>query len=67
MRPEDTVERTLQGHPEVAVVFVRRGMACVGCDMASFETLAEVAAEYGQEPEGFLGALSSATGMGEGT
>jgi hybrid cluster-associated redox disulfide protein len=44
-----TVAQVLGQWPASAAVFVRRGMACVGCSMAPFETLFEVASVYGQE------------------
>ncbi|GBC85633.1 hypothetical protein HRbin11_02083 [bacterium HR11] len=37
--------------PETARVFIRRGMACVGCAMAPFETLAQAANYYGIPPD----------------
>ena len=57
---EHTVEQTLDQFPLLAAVFVRRGMACVGCAMASFDTLAEVARIYGQEVDDFLAELDAA-------
>lgn len=40
------VAELLDAHPAAATAFAARGMACVGCTMARFETLAEVAAAY---------------------
>lgn len=57
---ERTVEQTLDQFPVLAAVFVRRGMACVGCAMARFDTLAEAARTYGQETETFLAELDDA-------
>lgn len=56
-----TVTQLLRRWPLAAAVFVRRGMACVGCSMAPFETLAEVASVYGQDPVGFLAELAEAS------
>ncbi|MBI4915876.1 MAG: DUF1858 domain-containing protein [Acidobacteria bacterium] len=56
-----TVSRLLASRPAVAVVFVRHGMACVGCAMAPFDTLADAAAAYGLEPQPFLADLAHAT------
>jgi hybrid cluster-associated redox disulfide protein len=33
--------------PAAARVFIERGMGCVGCTFARFETVSEVAAAYG--------------------
>jgi hybrid cluster-associated redox disulfide protein len=42
------VEDLLTAFPGAARVFVRRRMHCVGCDMARFETVAEVCRIYNQ-------------------
>jgi hybrid cluster-associated redox disulfide protein len=55
-----TVAQVLRQWPASAAVFVRRGMACVGCSMAPFETLVEVASAYGEELSGFLTDLAVA-------
>lgn len=49
-----TVAETFVRCPETAPVFNRFGMACVGCVMAPFETLAEAADAYGLDPEVLL-------------
>jgi len=57
---EHTVEQTLERFPALAAEFVRRGMACVGCAMAPFDTLVEAARVYGQEPDAFVADLNRA-------
>jgi hybrid cluster-associated redox disulfide protein len=52
-----TVDRLLGLHPQAAQVFIRHGMACVGCFISGFHTLAEVAAIYGIEEQSFLDEL----------
>lgn len=47
--PEWTVQRTLSQCPAAAMTFMRLRMACVGCVMARFVTLAEAAAAYNME------------------
>ena len=42
-----TVAQVLSGWPATVRVFLRRGMACVGCAMSPHETLTEVARVYG--------------------
>jgi hybrid cluster-associated redox disulfide protein len=44
--PNSTIAELLETHPVAAQVLLRHGMACVGCTMAAFETLAEAAREY---------------------
>jgi hybrid cluster-associated redox disulfide protein len=41
-----TIEALLITRPEAARILLRNGMACVGCVMAPFETVAEAAREY---------------------
>ena len=36
--------------PQAVAVFLRHGMACVGCSMAKFETLQDAALIYGLDP-----------------
>ena len=49
-----TVAEVLDRWPQTIPVFIRHRMACVGCTIASFETLSEVADIYQLEPDEFL-------------
>ena len=51
------VAELLDHFPETIRVFIRHRMACVGCVMAPFETVAEVADIYGLHIPQFLGEL----------
>jgi hybrid cluster-associated redox disulfide protein len=42
-----TIDALLNARSEAPEVLLRHGMACTGCIMARFETLAEAAREYG--------------------
>ncbi len=42
-----TVQKVIDASPSAIGVFLRRRMACVGCAMAPFVTVAEAAASYG--------------------
>lgn len=42
-----TVQTVLDTWPSTRAVFVARRMACVGCDLAAFMTVAEAATAYG--------------------
>ncbi|HEX7009520.1 MAG TPA: DUF1858 domain-containing protein [Phycisphaeraceae bacterium] len=55
--PQMTVDQVLERHPQAARVFVDRRMACVGCPIAAFETVEEVARAYGEDPDTLLAAL----------
>jgi hybrid cluster-associated redox disulfide protein len=47
---DDLIERTLEQFPTSGAVLVRRGLACVGCDMARFDTVRDAARAYHQPP-----------------
>jgi hybrid cluster-associated redox disulfide protein len=51
---DTTMAELIEGWPAARVVLARRGMACVGCAMGPFETVAEVADAYGFDPGDFL-------------
>ena len=51
------VAEVLARWPQTMSVFMRHRMACVGCAMAPFETLAEVAAIYELDLSHFMGEL----------
>ncbi len=51
---EMTVEEIFNEWPETVSVFMRHRMACVGCDLAGFETLAEAVSIYNLDLAAFL-------------
>jgi hybrid cluster-associated redox disulfide protein len=48
--------------PEVALLFLARRMACVGCPIAPFHTVADACREYGLAEGRFRAALAAAGG-----
>jgi hybrid cluster-associated redox disulfide protein len=52
-----TVAEVMDRWPQTIPVFFRYRMACVGCPIARFEILAEVAAIYGLNLSRFLNEL----------
>jgi hybrid cluster-associated redox disulfide protein len=50
VRLDLTVQTLLDTWPSTREVFIRRRMACVGCDLAPFMTIAEAADSYGIAP-----------------
>lgn len=54
IRPDMSVDDLLTHYPQVAEVFVRRAMVCVGCTISSFHTVAEAAAAYHLDVDEFL-------------
>lgn len=49
-----TVAEVMDRWPQTVPIFLRHRMACVGCSIASFETLAEVAEIYGIDLDHFI-------------
>ncbi len=58
--PAQTIEEVLRARPPAARVFMRRRMACVGCVMAQFETVGDVARIYGIAEADLLAELAAA-------
>jgi hybrid cluster-associated redox disulfide protein len=54
-----TVADVLQRWPQTIPVFLRLHTSCVGCAMASFETLGDVARNYGLSTDEFLQQLDN--------
>lgn len=54
---EMPVADLLIAYPAAAHVLIDRGLGCVGCTFAPFETVAEVANVYGIEPQELAQAL----------
>jgi len=52
-----TVAEVLAHWPQAIPIFFHHRMACVGCPIASFETLAEIAAVYNLNLDRFLSEL----------
>ena len=52
----------VQKHPETAEVFQKHGLHCLGCAIASFETLEQGAAAHGMDIDKLLADLNKAVG-----
>lgn len=52
--PQTSVAELLRHNPKAAMVFLRHRMACIGCVMSSFDSLADAANNYAMEPVDFL-------------
>lgn len=57
---ETNVDELIDRFPATARVFIRRRMACVGCEIARFESVADVCNAYHQPLETFLKELRTA-------
>ena len=60
IEPDDNLQRTMDTRPRTVRVFVERRMACPGCAMAPFETVAEAARAYDLSPDDLLADLRRA-------
>jgi hybrid cluster-associated redox disulfide protein len=60
-----TVAEVMDRWPQTIPVFFRYRMACVGCPIARFETMAEVTAIYGLNLSRFLNELEQIIGHAE--
>lgn len=58
----DTIEALLARQPGAARILLDRGMHCVGCAIARFETIAEACAIYGLSVEELLKAIECSPG-----
>lgn len=58
--PDTGVACLLGRHPATARIFLAHRMACVGCSLAAFETLADAAREYRLPLADFLAELERA-------
>jgi hybrid cluster-associated redox disulfide protein len=54
LKADFTVAEVISRWPQTIPYFFHSRMACVGCPIAPFETLAEVAAVYGLDLNRFL-------------
>ncbi len=62
IRPEMTVDEVLSAYPQGAAVFVAHAMACVGCVLSPFHSLAEAAETYRLDLSTFLNELRNTIG-----
>ncbi|HEX2980132.1 MAG TPA: DUF1858 domain-containing protein [Anaerolineaceae bacterium] len=60
LTPDIPIANLFERWPQTIPVFLRRGMKCVGCEMAAFDTLAEAANNYALPIDSFLAELRSA-------
>ena len=58
--PAITVKEILDRHPQALQVFLDMGLLCAGCPTEAFHTLADVAREYGLDPDRLLQRFQSA-------
>ena len=57
-----SITSILEKHPETAPIFQKHGFHCMGCAIASFETLEQGAAAHGIDVKALLEDLNKAAG-----
>ncbi len=57
---DKTIAEVLEENPQTAEVFIKHGMGCLGCAVASGETIEEAAAVHGIDLEVLLKELNEA-------
>lgn len=62
---EMSIREAIEKHPEVAPVFIQHGMGCLGCAIASSESIEEGALAHGIDVEQLVKDLNAAIGNGE--
>jgi hybrid cluster-associated redox disulfide protein len=67
LKADLTVAEVMHRWPQTIPIFLRYRMACVGCPIASFETLAEVAEIYSLELDCFVNELQQTIRVNEHT
>jgi len=55
-----TFQQVLQKYPETARVFLERGMHCIGCMAASFESIEQGATAHGMDVDELMKDLNKA-------
>ena len=60
-RIDDSIDTVVKRVPATAAVLLRHRMACVGCAIASFHTVADVCAEYDLDPSVLIDELRVVT------
>jgi hybrid cluster-associated redox disulfide protein len=58
LSPNTIVKDILDGHPAAVKAFIDLGLMCVGCPVAAFHTLADVAREHDRDLGELLCALN---------
>ncbi len=56
---DSNILEVIENYPRAAEIFAEYGLPCAGCVAASYESLADVVAEFGVDGEEFIEALKS--------
>lgn len=54
------IAEVIQKHPDLIPIFLQHGLGCLGCAMASFETIEQGALAHGMDVEALMKDLNDA-------
>ena len=54
------IREVIEKHPEVASLFAKYNMGCIGCIAASYEKIKDIAAVHGTDVKAFVRELNEA-------
>ena len=60
IKKDMTFAKVLQKHPETAQVFLEKGMHCIGCMAAHFESIEQGAIAHGMDVDSLIEDLNKA-------
>jgi hybrid cluster-associated redox disulfide protein len=55
-----SIREAIEKYPEIAPVFIQHGMGCLGCAIASFESIEEGALAHGIDVDALVADLNAA-------
>jgi len=61
---EMSIGEVVQKHPETVPVFMQHGLHCLGCAIASFESIEQGAQAHGMDVEALVKGLNEAVSKG---
>ena len=51
---DNSISQVIQDHPETIPVFMKHGLGCIGCALATFETIEQGALAHGMDIEALM-------------
>ncbi|MFW3145276.1 MAG: DUF1858 domain-containing protein [Thermoplasmatota archaeon] len=55
-----SIAEVIQKHPDLIPIFIQHGLGCLGCAMASFETIEQGALAHGMDVKALMKDLNDA-------
>lgn len=57
---DSNIMDTLQNYPGAAEIFMKHGLPCVGCAAAHYESISDIAGEFGVDAEALIKEIKDA-------